>query len=347
MIPDESSGSLGPLTPRSSSFIPPERKQLGDLKILPKSEIKKAKKESKVITVRHDAHVTYDASTRRYHGLPAAWENELKKQFGLPPSLVEKEQVDGYDHPLPSILIFMKQYLFTHGGLETQGVFRLAPDGDECSKVKQQLDQGTFKEARDINVFANLIKVWFRELPSSIMNVIDSDSILSCHTSERAWEILEQFPEPNRSIIFWLVDMCVEVTEYSGVNKMTAKNLAIVIAPNLYRPPQIFQKSHSEALESIKFCKGYTDFFEMAVEWRIQHKPGKLPSPKGGGAGIAPIVALAPVEPVEPGGEPASPVAAAEPASPVAAEPPAQPPAAEPVEGAPGPAMAEESREAE
>ena len=39
------------------------------------------------------------------------------------------------------------------------GIFRLAPDRDDCDFVKDQINSGTFEHVEDVNVIANLIKV--------------------------------------------------------------------------------------------------------------------------------------------------------------------------------------------
>jgi len=266
---------LPSVAPASSSS---DRKLIGDLKIYEAGPAAAPKRASthQVVMVRRNAHVSYDSKSKRYLGLPAEWEKELKKQFGLPPTLVEKEEVEGYQAPIPSILIFMKQYLFVNGGLETQGIFRLAPDADECSRVKAALDVGKFSKTTDINVMSNRIKVWFRDLPHPILGVVNSEAITLCATGEQAVQLLDAFPEPNRSIMFWLIDMCVEVAENCDTNKMPPKNLAIVIAPNLFRPQSVAQLSPGEALEEIRRCKAVTDFLERAIDCKLQLKARSL-----------------------------------------------------------------------
>ena len=61
---------------------------------------------------------------------------------------------------------------------------------------------------------------------------------MSCSTPEEAAKIVyEQMTEPFSSILCWLLDLCIEVAANQAVNKMTFQNLAIVIAPNLFKPP--------------------------------------------------------------------------------------------------------------
>jgi len=40
--------------------------------------------------------------------------------------------------------------------------------------------------------------------------------------------------QPNLSLIHWLLDLMCEVVMNEKVNKMSAKNMAIVMSPNLY-----------------------------------------------------------------------------------------------------------------
>jgi len=41
-------------------------------------------------------------------------------------------------------------------------------------------------------------------------------------------------PEPNKTLLAWLMELMKLIVSNSSVNKMTAQNLAIVVAPNLY-----------------------------------------------------------------------------------------------------------------
>ena len=45
--------------------------------------------------------------------------------------------------------------------------------------------------------------------------------------------------EPSASYFTWLLDLCVLVSSYAHINKMSAQNLAIVIGPNLFTPNMV------------------------------------------------------------------------------------------------------------
>lgn len=44
-----------------------------------------------------------------------------------------------YKARIPTVLVQMREYLIKNGGLDVVGIFRLAPDADESTFVKQQL----------------------------------------------------------------------------------------------------------------------------------------------------------------------------------------------------------------
>mmetsp|Transcript_21586 Transcript_21586/g.52845 ORF Transcript_21586/g.52845 Transcript_21586/m.52845 type:complete len:501 (-) Transcript_21586:350-1852(-) len=193
-------------------------------------------KEHKVTGVDHQVHVKFDPVTRRYTGLPKewGWEKNLQRQFGLGPKAVECQRVEGYKSRIPHVLIQMKEYLFNNGGLQSEGIFRLAPDQEECSRVKKQLDSASFESCSDINVIANLIKVWLREMPERLLTGANPIAMQDCKNEKEALDIISTISEPNQSILLWLLDMMIEVSEFHSENKMSPQNLAIVMAPNLF-----------------------------------------------------------------------------------------------------------------
>jgi hypothetical protein len=213
--------------------------------------------------VTHTHHVKYNPATRTYEGLPKEWEPLLKKQFGLEPTHVECAE-DGYVSRIPAVLIQMRDYLRQEKALEIEGLFRIAADADECVYVKQALNENTFKGCEDIHCISNLLKVWFRDLPRAILDPISPIRIDSCTTEEEAGEIVGLLPEPNKSIFLWLIDMCVEVSSFAHINKMTGKNLAIVYGPNLFKP------SMADPMASLRFSQKVANFMHKAINWREQ-----------------------------------------------------------------------------
>ncbi|EQC40877.1 hypothetical protein, variant [Saprolegnia diclina VS20] len=191
---------------------------------------------SRPYQMRQEVHVTFNAELARYEGLPTAWRS-LNKQFGLPIDAVPKRKVEGYDAKIPAVLQMMREYLVQNGGLETEGIFRLAPDKEACSAVKDAMNNGVFTGCSDVHIIANLIKVWFRELPDSLLDVIPEKCIYKvCGVTDptQVLDVLRDVPTSQRSVILWLLDLMAAVVMCEKQTKMSAKNMAIVLSPNLF-----------------------------------------------------------------------------------------------------------------
>lgn len=129
---------------------------------------------------RQELHVTYNNECARYEGLPPAW-RALNVQFGLPLEAVPKRDVEGYEAKIPAVLQMMKEYLLSRGGVYSEGIFRLAPDRDECAAVKRAINDGTFTGCTDINVIANLIKV-LSVLTTHVLSCSSDIQLACCDT---------------------------------------------------------------------------------------------------------------------------------------------------------------------
>jgi hypothetical protein len=251
---------------------------MGKLKILPSkpkrnsAQIQEATPGAPQVTdpfsIIHTQHVKYDVEKRTYEGLPSEWEQQLKKQFGLPPDKIERMRVPGYKSRIPTVLVQMKDYLIKNGGLSVEGIFRIAPDSDESMYVKQELNENKFVRCDDVNCIANLIKVWFRDLPEPLLQQIPAESILECTDEEGAGTVINEMSEPNSSILLWLLDLCIDVSSNSGVNKMTPQNLAIVCAPNLFKPPAPAPGTMMDPTMALTFSQKVAAFLHSSIQHR-------------------------------------------------------------------------------
>eukprot|EP00808_Paulinella_micropora_P001503 g71283.t1 len=253
--------------------------KLGKLKILPprKPKNKNGKKE-KITSASHVTHVThvkFDHKTRTYEGLPPEWAELMNRQFGVNFTLLDRVEVPGYKSKLPQVLEDMKNYLIANAGLEQEGVFRLAPDQEECASVKKKLNEGKFEGCKDVHCISNLIKVWFRDLPTHVLSGVDRDAITNCTSPSMAGQIVNEIPEPTQSLILWILDLCALVAANSEVNKMTPKNLAIVIGPNLFSP------HGADPMQILKYSQKVARWLQEAIVWRQQTKPAPAQPARG------------------------------------------------------------------
>jgi hypothetical protein len=210
----------------------------------------------------HHSHVRFNPETRAFEGLPKEWEGLLLRQFGLEPSQVDSVVVPGYVSRIPSVLLQMRDYLRKENAFQIEGLFRIAADSDECVFVKKALNEGNFVRCDDVHCISNLLKVWFRDLPKAILDPIAPARIESVQTDADVAAIVESLAEPIKSIFLWILDLCVECSSQSDANKMTAKNLGIVFAPNLFIP------SMADPMASLRFSQKVANFLGKTISWR-------------------------------------------------------------------------------
>jgi hypothetical protein len=157
--------------------------------------------------------------------------------YGVDPTSLESVEDGGFE--VPAVLAQMKGYLIEQDALTQEGIFRLAGDASEMKRLKQIMNKNkTFEGIEtDVNTVANLLKVWYRDLPTPILNVLPTETIFSSGDPNVCIEAYENLPEPQKSLFGWLLSLLADVAGLKAKNKMSEQNLAIVVAPNLYDPP--------------------------------------------------------------------------------------------------------------
>eukprot|EP01088_Endostelium_zonatum_P020370 TRINITY_DN7477_c0_g1_i1.p1 TRINITY_DN7477_c0_g1~~TRINITY_DN7477_c0_g1_i1.p1 ORF type:complete len:384 (+),score=96.84 TRINITY_DN7477_c0_g1_i1:166-1317(+) len=158
--------------------------------------------------------------------------------FGADPSTLEQTNDVGFI--VPKILVQMKIFLEQKTAFEDEGIFRLAGDAVEMRFVKDQMNATKCFDhsiTSDSNTVANLLKVWFRDLPVPILNALPPEVISGAVSPQQSLQAAQLLHEPQKTLFRWLIVMLADVAEKRDRNKMSPQNLAIVVAPNLYDPP--------------------------------------------------------------------------------------------------------------
>ena len=166
--------------------------------------------------------------------------------FGVDPSNLEWVAVQKYRLPRPLAVLYQK--FMDLDGYHSEGVFRLAGQNGLMKEMKGSMNsnKGDIKINTEfgINEVANLIKLWFRELPTLLLNGLNGNQIQMSGVDECYNEYCT-LPEHSKQLLDWLFNLLVEVSQYKDQNKMTLQNLAIVVAPNLY------ESSSSDPMEGL------------------------------------------------------------------------------------------------
>ena len=99
--------------------------------------------------------------------------------------------------------------------------------------MRDQLNRGAVPENIDVHCLAALIKAWFRELPCGVLDGLSPEEVLNCNTEEDSVELIKQLKPTESALLSWAVDLMADVVEEEEFNKMNARNIAMVFAPNM------------------------------------------------------------------------------------------------------------------
>ncbi|RLN03321.1 rho GTPase-activating protein 2 [Panicum miliaceum] len=189
--------------------------------------------------VLHVAHVTFD----RFHGflgLPVEFEDEMPCRvpsasasvFGVSAESMQCTY-DGKGNSVPTILLLMQERLYSQGGLKAEGIFRINPENDQEEQVRDQLNKGVVPEDIDVHCLASLIKAWFRELPEGVLDGLSPEQVLQCNSEGEFLELVTLLCPTQAALLNWAVELMSDVVEAEELNKMNARNIAMVFAPNM------------------------------------------------------------------------------------------------------------------
>ncbi|KAL5726767.1 hypothetical protein ACHQM5_000029 [Ranunculus cassubicifolius] len=189
--------------------------------------------------VRHVSHVTFDRFNG-FLGLPVEFQPQLPTKvpsasvcvFGVS---AESMQCT-YDHRgncVPTILLLMQKRLYSEGGLEAEGIFRINAENGQEDYVREQLNRGLVPYGVDVHCLAGLIKAWFRELPTGILDCLTPDQVMNCNTEEDCTLLVTSLPPMEAALLGWAINLMADVAQHEHHNKMNARNIAMVFAPNM------------------------------------------------------------------------------------------------------------------
>ena len=198
--------------------------------------------------------------------------NRKNQVFGIESILLSSTLIleKDYKSPIPNFLIKLKKELFSNGGHLIEGIFRVAPNNDDCKAVEDELNDGNFQNmdfgAMAGELVANLIKMWFRQLPEPVLQALSKGNKMeTAKTKQHCLGILSgaDIAEPNKSYFLWLLDLSADIIEHGSVNKMSPKAMAVVLAPNMYNPGMF-----ENPMKAMTFSVAVVKFMQMAIECR-------------------------------------------------------------------------------
>jgi len=167
-------------------------------------------------------------------------------------------------------------------GLTETGIYRVCCVASDLQKLRHEFDKNSYRAEenlakKNVHVAANLLKLFFRELPEPLftstlykqflyaiqLTNIDNQRV----TLLKTFELLHT---DNRKILFYLFDHLIRVSQYSKINMMHLDNLAVVFGPTLMRPSRLilttYFDSNNQRVNPMNGQTASTDLDQMSSE---------------------------------------------------------------------------------
>ncbi|KIW03338.1 uncharacterized protein PV09_05548 [Verruconis gallopava] len=178
----------------------------------------------------------------------------LRPVFGMPlAEAVESAPPVGVDVHLPAVVYRCIEYLEAQGAANEEGIFRLSGSQNVIKGLRERFNnEGDVKlldgNYYDVHAVASLLKLYLRELPSSVLTrELHLDFLKSLEIEDREQKVaainvlVHMLPRPNMELLSNLCSYLADIANASDVNKMNVRNVAIVFAPTLNIPAPLIQ----------------------------------------------------------------------------------------------------------
>ena len=158
-----------------------------------------------------------------------------REVFGVPlgdvPEAAEGEGGGGGGVPLP--LARLRQCLLAGAALQEEGVFRVAPSSEQREALRRALNAGALPACSGIAA-AHMVKLFLRELPLPLLGALPMGVLMGLREREESLAALAALGERERRLLQWVAQLLADTAAREGANKMSARNLAICVGPNLF-----------------------------------------------------------------------------------------------------------------
>ncbi|KAG0271083.1 hypothetical protein BGZ95_001180 [Linnemannia exigua] len=170
----------------------------------------------------------------------------VRQVFGVPLEQALEQGIVQPGYMLPAVVYRCIEYLNAHKAKSEEGIYRLSGSTAVIKSLKERFNHdGDFpllaeEEYYDIHAVAGLLKMFLRELPSSVLTrelhkdflgVIELPNKMD--RVDELTRLVACLPEENYTLLRALTAHLIEIVDNSDINKMTARNVGIVFSPTL------------------------------------------------------------------------------------------------------------------
>ncbi|KAH7319929.1 hypothetical protein B0I35DRAFT_502160, partial [Stachybotrys elegans] len=155
--------------------------------------------------------------------------------------------------PLPAVVYRCIQYLDAKNAILEEGIFRLSGSNIVVKQLRERFNtEGdvnllTDDQYYDIHAVASLLKLYLRELPTTILTRdLHLEFLTTTELTDRQEKLRSlqglvlRLPLPNATLLKYLIAFLIKIINNADVNKMTVRNVGIVFSPTLNIPAPVF-----------------------------------------------------------------------------------------------------------
>jgi hypothetical protein len=127
--------------------------------------------------------------------------------------------------------------------LDTVGLFRIAGAASKVAAVREEVDSGKdidFSAVPSPHIVCTIVKQWLKSLPEPLivpsmfelfLNIVKE--VIEGKQTGHLKQLVQQLPKDRAIVLDYICALCRRIAAKAEVNKMTLKNLASLIAPNV------------------------------------------------------------------------------------------------------------------
>ena len=164
-----------------------------------------------------------------------------------------------FNHPadvnveLPAVVYRCIEYLDEKNAAGEEGIFRLSGSNVVIKQLRERFNvEGdvnliTDDQYYDIHAVASLLKLYLRELPTTILTRelhLEFLAVTELHDMRakiRALNgLVHRLPTVNNNLLRYLAGFLINIINHADTNKMTVRNVGIVFSPTLNIPAPVF-----------------------------------------------------------------------------------------------------------
>ena len=139
--------------------------------------------------------------------------------------------------PIPYVLYYIIKQLQDRNANSTNGIFKVLGNKGVTNDILVEVNTKMEAISRgDVNVLANLLKIWLKELPNPIVPIEMNDDFIRAAKQNRFRTFIEKLPQVHKLTLLYIIGFIQDIYSHADENKMEKSELATIFGPCIVNP---------------------------------------------------------------------------------------------------------------